>query len=246
MGIFIHGNPVNYMIPANFHINGNIPEVLFVNGVKAWEQVQPTDSETFTASGTFTVPLGTYEVTICMCAGAGAGAKWSDNPESAGYLGSGGGGQAGQIISQIVEVTPSQEVTVTIGRGGYGSTVTQSPGEDGFDSSFGAVVASGGSGGTISSGTAVYAGNGGTSESCGGTFSHGTATLNFAVASGTTVHLFGGEAGMFGSGGVGRNGVMNGGDGGVGAGGGCGQYPSSAAGRGGHGGNGRCVVTWQI
>lgn len=96
--------------------------------------------ETFTSSGTFNVPGRVNRVNILMLAGGGGG--------GAGNGGGGGGGGAGMaIVAQNLLVKPSSSITVTIGTGGVGASVSNTAGGDGGDSTFLGLAALGGFGG---------------------------------------------------------------------------------------------------
>jgi hypothetical protein len=76
----------------------------------------PTNSQTFTSSGTFTVPTGVTKVMVFAHGGGGGG--------GGGYgTASGGGGGVG-FIPQIIDVTPGQAMAVIIGSGGAGGATT--------------------------------------------------------------------------------------------------------------------------
>lgn len=207
----------------------NLTEVRFDN-TKVWEQRAAPGTQLFTASGTFTVPVGYTEVTICMCGGGGGGAT--------GYA-SNGGGYAGQIISQTISVTEGQEINIIIGTGGAARGL-YSPGYGypGTSSHFGPVIAVGGSGGVPN----AYAGVGNARSSCGGIFYDGTS--GYPNPNGT--YGGGGQAGAFGDGGkgasisygFGTSGGVGAGGGGGGGGGGVSELPSTSGGR------GQCVVSW--
>lgn len=105
-----------------------------------------SNSQKFTSNGTFNVPGGVSQVYITLLGGGGGGR--GNAGAGAGY----GGGGGGLLINYPVTVTPGGTVTVTIGAGGAGG-VGNADGSDGGDTSFGSVVAPGGNGGTLSSGT---------------------------------------------------------------------------------------------
>jgi len=88
-------------------------------------------SESFTSSGTFSVPEGVAEVEVLVIAG-GAGGAPNPGTESVG-----GGGAGGLIFVPAFSVTPGGSVPVTVGCGG-------SVGNGGSDSAFGTLTAKGG------------------------------------------------------------------------------------------------------
>jgi hypothetical protein len=69
--------------------------------------------QTFTASGTFTVPDGVYTLFVTMCA-AGGGRYMATY---SGYT-YGGGGGGGYFVNYPLAVTPGDVLTITIGAGG--------------------------------------------------------------------------------------------------------------------------------
>jgi hypothetical protein len=98
--------------------------------------IQAPSFQTFTSSGTFSVPSGVTSVDVLVVAGGGGG----------GYEG-GGGGAGGLIFRPGFTVTPGGTVTVTVGDGGTGSPgpVGQNGiGTNGQDSVFGTLTAKGG------------------------------------------------------------------------------------------------------
>jgi len=104
--------------------------------------VNAPQSQSFTTSGTFSVPSGLTSVDVLVVAGGGAA-----GPEHGA-----GGGAGGLIFVPSYPVTPGGTVTVTVGCGGVstGSTGPASPpapGWDGQDSVFGTLTAKGGGGG---------------------------------------------------------------------------------------------------
>lgn len=207
-------------------VNGVEIKNIIANGVLVWTKKAPAGSQTFTASGTFIVPEGYTEVSICMCGGGGSGAQLNEV--------STGGGHAGQIISQTVVVTPGESISVVIGAGAPSGPQTGNyNGTAGGNSSFKGVTALGGVGGV----SGHYMGNGASRITCGGTFSDGVKATYGSWTGG------GGEAGAFGNGGRGGNNTVASQAGGIGAGGGA-STNSSPAGYSHAGGRGQCVVSW--
>src|SRR5210317_650249 len=121
-------------------------------------------SESFTSSGTFSVPAGTTVVDVLVvAAGAGGG---NDH--------GGGGGAGGLIFFPEYPVTPGGTVSVTVGCGGAtGSPGVSKRGVSGQDSVFGTLTAKGGGGG--GGGNTDY--NGGPGGSGGGGSGHGQNAL---------------------------------------------------------------------
>ena len=94
--------------------------------------VNAPQSESFTSSGTFSVPSGLTAVDVLVVGGGGAG----------GAQHAGGGGAGGLIFMPNYPVTPGGTVTVTVGCGGtFGTNVGCFPGQD---SVFGTLTAKGG------------------------------------------------------------------------------------------------------
>lgn len=102
-------------------------------------------SQTFTASGTFTVPAGVQFVIVDMV-GGGAGGSGGGVSGYNGY----GGGSAMAIMGKRIAVTPGASMSVTIGAAGTAGTKSTTtsygavaPG-DGGDTTFGGLTAKGG------------------------------------------------------------------------------------------------------
>jgi len=112
--------------------------------------------QSFTSSGTFSVPAGVTAVNVLVVAGGGAG-----KPNMGG-----GGGAGGLVYVPGFPVTPSGTVTVTVGCGG---SATGGPAGPGQDSAFGTITAKGGGYGSGNPG-----GSGGGASH--GSTSNGTAT----------------------------------------------------------------------
>jgi len=91
----------------------------------------PSGRESFTSSGTFSVPTGINNLDVLVIAGGGSGGGFSP--------GRGGGGAGGVIFAPDFPVTPGGTVTVTVGCGGTSSG-------SGQDSVFGTLTAKGGGG----------------------------------------------------------------------------------------------------
>jgi len=98
--------------------------------------------ESFTSSGTFSVPSGITSVDVLVVAGGGG----SGSAEYA-HVASGGGGAGGLIFKPGFPVTPGGTVTVTVGCGGAGGGGSHCSGGNGQDSVFGTLTAKGGGGG---------------------------------------------------------------------------------------------------
>ena len=223
--------------------------------------VKGQTSQTFTATGSFTVPAGVTSITVeCWGAGGGGGGASTTNPCA------GGGGGGGSYARSIISVTPGNSYTVTVGTagtagaagatggtGGYSwfyssSTILAAGGTGGVGVTTGS--GSGGSGGSTSSsiGTTLYAGgNGaaGVSTTGGGGGGGGAGNSNpGGAASGST----GGTGGVTG-GGNGANGQTGNGNGSAGTvpgGGGSGARRTSGNRTGGAGSRGQIIITYTI
>jgi hypothetical protein len=194
--------------------------------------------QSFTSSGSFTLPIGVTRARITVIGGGGAGGTHSNLPG-----GGGGGGATGiRILSGLA---PGAVVAVTVGAAGVAPTGgATGPGGNGGTSSFGAYVsATGGLGGGGGSSSTTTAGGGG-----------GTAVggdLNFAGSCGTDSIILaarGGDGGGPGSG-RGTTGYIQGltaqGYGGGGGGGGASNTTGTGSGApGGNGGAGLVIVEY--
>ena len=129
--------------------------------------------ESFTSSGTFSVPVGVTSVDVLVVAGGGNGGP--GNPPS----GQGGGGGAGGLIYRpAFPVTPGGTISVTVGCGGVPVGGPLNYAGNGQPSTFGTLTAVGGGGGgkfVIANGFSGGSGGGG-SGSNGGGFEAGTGT----------------------------------------------------------------------
>jgi len=175
-----------------FKLGSSNVDKLMMGSELAWEAYSGPASPVIITSDT-TLTAGTdfpanTELTICMVGGGGAGGSTWD------CFGNSGGGYAGQIVNQTVSVSAGESVSVIIGSGGVGR-VSGTGGLVGSSSSFGAIVASGGGGGGLHNPN--YAGTGGSTTNCQGTFTDGN-----RYSPGGCEYANGGQAG-FGNGGVG-------------------------------------------
>jgi len=193
-------------------------------------------SQTFTASGSFTVPA---EVSIVVVNAIGAGGAGAHSTTSTGLQQ--GGGDGGYTDTRVVTVTPGASVTVTIGAGGVGVGAGSVHGADGGDTSFGSAVWKSGKGGynNVLGGNQTYNSSG----AKGTDFSKNVYNSGeSARALGGVVNAQGGGGAGWGTGGAGATGDNAvGGTGGVGAGGGGNTSSGAVAGS---GGRGEVVVTW--
>jgi hypothetical protein len=186
--------------------------------------IQSPVTQTFTSSGTFSVPSGVSSVDVLVVAGGASG----------GIHHAGGGGAGGLIYRPGFSVTPGGTVSVTVGDGG-GPQPSPGPlphggtrGTNGSDSVFGTLTAKGGGGGGSSGpepASGKAGGSGGGASGPGGG-SGGSATQPTQS----------GDSGNYGFGNTGGPGSTGGGGGAGGGGAGAQGAPSgSSAGGGGVG-----------
>ena len=116
-------------------------------------------SQTFTSSGSFTVPSGVTGVMVTMQGGGGGG---SSSCPSFNAIGCPGGASGYYIVSQVFSVTPGQVISITIGGGGSGA----------FSAYYQGNVAAGSSGGATAFGGYSIAGGGGGNSGGGGTLAY--------------------------------------------------------------------------
>ncbi len=188
--------------------------------------------QSFTSSGTFTIPAGVRSIDVFCVGGGGAGTSGRSGGNV--YCGGGGGGGYTNTVKSIA-VTPGQQISYTVGAGGAG-------GESGGSASYFTIngtqycLANGGSRG-ISSGDSGKGGSGGGGSGYDGSnsFPGGTGGSDGSKGSQST----GGGIGAAGQGtttrafGESTNTLYGGGGGGGG-----GKYAGRAAGGAGGGGNG--------
>jgi hypothetical protein len=218
--------------------------------------------QTFTATSTFTVPSGVYQITVEAIGGGGRGGTCLS---SAGFN-VGGGGGGGAYAAKTIAVTPGQIYTVTVGTGATSNTI------DGKDSYFklqsgatnlvlakggktvpnntstgalggsasacvGDVIASGGNGADGVTGT--YGGGGGASAESG---NNGVSATGYLGALATC------SSGNGGDGYNNQNGNGNAGSNYGGGGGGARRNQNAGSGNtrnGGNGAAGKIVISWE-
>jgi hypothetical protein len=172
--------------------------------------------QSFTSSGTFSVPSGITSVDVLVVAGGGGGGAQSGQA-------TGGGGAGGLIYRPGFTVTPGGTVSVTVGCGGAG-VAPANTGNTGQDSVFGTLTAKGGGGGRAATPANGNGGSGGgASEYC-SALTAGTATQPTQPGDSGT-YGFGNPGGPYSG-----QGYVAGGGGGAGAVGGAGGGPSGGAG----------------
>jgi len=214
-------------------------------------------SQSFTSSGTFSVPSGLTSISeVLVVAGGGGGG--SANP-GGGSRRSGGGGAGGLIYMPEYPVSPGGTITVTVGCGGAGRTDKSggngtcgqdsafgSPGDPGFSPTSEVLTAKGGGGGSGAAGQPSLP-----SPSPGGSGGGGSVSTAIPVSSSggsASQPTQPGNSGAYGfgnAGGAGRHGQGGGagGGGGAGASGDCGSNTDPyAPGNGGRGGIGKAYT----
>jgi hypothetical protein len=182
--------------------------------------------QTFTSSGTFTVPTGVTSLQV-LCVGGGGGGGGGNTNES--DLCGGGGGGGGLTYHNNFSVTPGASLSYTIGAGGGAGIAGTNP-TVGGDTNFSTIIAKGGGRGGHQKGTVIGSntgGSGGGSVGGGGSGSAGTqgsGGTNYEQNSGGPGNEVGGRGGGGGGGasaaggGTAYNtGVQKGGDGGQGS-----------------------------
>jgi len=198
-------------------------------------------TDTFTTSGTWSVPAGVSSAVFEAWGGGGAGGGATTNP------GGGGGGAGGQYAKTTCSVTPSNSYTVTVATSVSGTTGGPINGDDSSvtglcPTSFAFVVAKGGAGGNPCCGTNGFGGAGSTTGGVGDAVFAGGSGSNGSTTTATS-GAGGGGAGSFGAGGnasgltAGTGTSLNGGNGGTGVTGASNGNAGSNRGGGGSGGS---------
>ena len=194
--------------------------------------------EILSGSGNWTVPEGVYKIHVVMCGGGGGGG----GGYGAAHTGSGGGGGGGAIREAVLDVTPGNSLSYSVGVGGAGGAVDTN-GADGGDTTFSTLTApGGGGGGKGASGVAGASGAGGGwgTGNTGGKGGAGKTVTGIAGTGGeSTEYANGGSGGASGSYCAGGGGGAAFGVGANGASQAVAPAPSAAANTGGGGGGGR-------
>lgn len=167
----------------------------------AWTSSIPAGQVVFTASQVWTVPEGVNVMDIFCVGGGGSGrtgylALYSNGADN--YEGSGGGGGYTKTVLNA-EVTPGQQIAITVGAGGVGGRVYT--GSMGGASSFGSLcTANGGRGGDSQRGGDGGSGGGANylnwqtypvnELGCAGATDGATNSLNRGSGQGTTTRAF--------------------------------------------------------
>lgn len=184
----------------------------------AVSQEPPAGQQTFTSSGTFTVPQGVKSVSV-VCVGGGGGGTLGFNGTT-----TAGGGGAALAYAESIAVTPGQTFSVVVGAG-----ASNAAGNDTYFGSTGLLLAPGGD----KTGTSAL--GSGSAYSGGGRGGSGDLALNVEDGAG------GGAGGYSGAGGRGGypSGITPSGTDGSGGGGAGGEIPlQSGTGAEGSGGGG--------
>lgn len=168
-------------------------------------------TDTYTASGSWTVPVGVTSVTVELWGAGGGGGGSATNKNG------GSGGGSGAYVSRTVTVTSGNNFPFTIGTGGNGGAAADGTGVDGGNS-------------TITIGGFSLTANGGT----GGAGNEGTPGSG-GTASGGTTNTPGNNGGTGGNSGADGGDAPNGGTGGTGGTNGVGGAGNTPGGGGGGG-----------
>lgn len=180
-------------------------------------------TDTYTSgSGNFIVPCGVTSLTVTIWGGGGAGGAADNNPNG------GSGGGSGGYSTAVLTVLPGDIIAYSVGTGGTGGV---NNGGNGNPTSFGTMLANGGTGGGQNQGAIGTGGtaSGGTTNTTGANGGLGTIALGAA----------GGNApGGGGTGGATRIGASNNGNPGNAPGGGGGGALRISGGGGRNGGDG--------
>ena len=222
--------------PSTNHIlaSGVYSGVSFTTGATGGTIVVPGSytggtyqSNTFTSSGTFTVPAGLTSVDYLIVGGGGGGGKASG----------GGGGGAGGFRTATSLTVSAQAYSIVVGTGGAGATGYDGQGINGVSSSFNSITSTGGGGGGSEEAgekdgeNGASGGGGGRSDGTGGT------STAYGNNGGNAADLAGGGGG--GATGAGVNGNASGAVAGAGGAGTANSYrtgsPATYAGGGGGG-----------
>lgn len=113
------------------------------------EFYQPSTTQVFLSSGTFTVPAGVTMLLVTIQSGGGAGGSAGNGDNGGHYGGGGGGGAAGaRLFAYPFTVIPGHTYTITVGAGGTPGVAHGGTGNSGGASSFDSISVPGGPGGT--------------------------------------------------------------------------------------------------
>lgn len=231
-------------------------------------------SQTFTSSGTFTVPAAVRTIDIFVVGGGGSGGHCNGYSSQGNKTNAGGAGGGYTATKKAYAVTPGQTFAVTVGAGGpYTSGSSATGGTTSFGSILSANGGNGGQGGRVAG--SVKGGDGGSGGGgAGGSGSYATYAKGGSDGSdgvtgksgtpgkgqGTTTRAFGESSNtLYAGGGGGYNSSSSGGGGAGGDGGGGAARTNGTANTGGGGGasgykgssyaagaggSGVCIVRW--
>ncbi len=244
------GNSSSYALSAGdtfFVVSDGVGIWSFViESTAAYVQGVMMNAQSFSSSGTFTVPANTTKVRVRVWGAGGGGG--STNAVGA----SGGGGGAGGYAEGIYSVTPGQSIAVTIGAGGAAAATNSSnDGSPGGSSSFGSYCSATGGQGGHSYSTGATGGTGGTGS--GGTIvnaqgAYGGSGVYYLNSTAGVAGAGGNGGGEYGGGGGAGDGTANHGNvafaGGFGSGGGGAGSSAGSVGPAADGGPGLVVVYW--
>lgn len=118
-------------------------------------------TQTFTTSGTFTVPFGINEVEVFAVGGGGAGFYPRSSSLTGGSERGGGGGGGGYTATQKINVTALQNIAVAVGAGGAMAASAGSFGGNGGTSRFGSYLTANGGAGDNNTSAGANGGSGG-------------------------------------------------------------------------------------
>lgn len=193
-----------------------------------------------TTNQTITVPDNIYMLYVRLWGAGGGGGGGGSSAHGAWGGAGGGGGGCGEIY---LNVTPGQQISITIGSGGGGGGYGNSGGNGG-SSSFGNYLTCGGGSGGGAGGSNTTAGVGGNVWVSSGVGGFGLVTnASGSMGTGSYHDSATGAKGGGTNGGVGGSGTSNGGNAGFGGGGGgAGANDDGNNYGGGAGGSGLCAV----
>lgn len=143
--------------------DGNAGESIITDGAGQLSFGNPglVSLQVFSVSGTWNRPAGIKRVVVVVvgAGGGGAGTPATGGPEAA----EGGGGAGGGCAIELIDVTATASVAVTVGAGGSGGAAGSNAGSAGGTSSFGAFCSAtggaGGAAGLATSGSYLYSGS---------------------------------------------------------------------------------------
>jgi hypothetical protein len=206
--------------------------ILTSNNYSSYISGSSLKSQTFTSSGTFTVPTGITSVWVTMIGGGSTG--------NVGGFGATGGGSGAFCYKRPFPVTAGASLTVTIGGGGAGTAT--GTGNNGSATSFSSLTVSGGVGAVDTGGRLGIGGSNGGSASGQNTgfIAAGSSLLGGRGGAWLlSTYIFGGGGGGFGDGTDGGNSGSTSAAANSGAGsGGCKSGTTGA------GGSGMVIVEW--